>query len=440
MNSTVRTFTQAEALAGSRALVVGAGASGPACARLLASCGAEVVLADRNPDAQVDLPEGYDIRLELGPHSIEQFERADLVVLSSGVLMADVEDFLGSLPPRKVMPEIDLAAHFIQRPIIAVTGSNGKTTTTRIIAAMLEKSGVTPYVCGNIMPAACTAPFEADAAEVLVMEISSFQSQSAKFFHPHVAVLLNIAPNHLDRHESFDEYFEAKLNLFARMTEDDVAILPESMRSELEDRPELAAPRKVWFEADVIFEAPHLYGEHNRENVAAAWLAANEMGATKKGAQKALTTYRPDAHRLQRIGEKAGVMFVDDSKATTLTAVMAAVQSFDAPVRLLMGGRFKGGDVAELAAVMKDRVVEVALYGGSRSEFEPVFEKDFAVSWHQTMEEAVQAMWSGCAFGDVVLLSPGTASFDQYKSYAARGDDFARIFGSLNHEQKERQA
>ncbi|MGE4291281.1 MAG: UDP-N-acetylmuramoyl-L-alanine--D-glutamate ligase [Desulfovibrio sp.] len=420
-----------------KTVVVGAGRSGRAAAALLAGMGARVLLADTNESLDpTTLPDlGSNVRLELGPHTREQFAGAELVVLSPGVPVKRMAEVLADVPAQRVVSELELGSWFTQCPILAITGTNGKTTTTTLVGEILRKAGRSVFVGGNIGTPLCELPLSGERTDVVVLEVSSFQLQNVRLFQPQVAVLLNFAPNHLDYHENLEEYLSAKLNLFARMDKSGAAILPEEMRSGLAGR-DFTRARRIWFSPDhaeaATLEAPHLPGVHNRANITAAWLAVKELGVTLEQAAAALREFHPLAHRQQPVAEKHGVRFVDDSKATTLDAVCAALRSFDQPVRLLLGGVFKGGDVAgELAPAMRGRVVQVGLFGASREIFEPALRDEFETFWEPDLEKAVQRLFASARPGDVILLSPATSSFDAYKSYGERGDHFKRIAEAL---------
>jgi len=433
ITQSARKLAQKHHLEGGRAVVVGAGKSGVAAARLLHALGAKVRMVDANealaPQVTAEV-ERY-AELQTGPHSSEQFTDADIIVLSPGVPAKKLTPYFKGVPGRKIVAELEFASWFIDAPIIAITGSNGKTTTTTLIGELLEKSDRHVFVGGNIGTPLCEYLMDMEQADVIVLEVSSFQLQNCRQFKPDVAVFLNIAPNHLDYHEDMEEYLEAKLRLFARQTPDDLAVVHESLKPVIGGRPFTEA-EVVWYSSAKRFDAPHLPGEHNRANVQAAWRAVQRFGVKPQQAERIISEFRPLENRLENIGQADGVTFVNDSKATTLEAVAAAVKSFgSSPVRLLMGGKFKGGDVAELARRMEGHVAQVGLYGGSRDIFEGPLKKYFPVSWDESMEAAAKRLFAHSHAGDVILLSPGTSSFDQYPNYKERGDDFKRIFGEL---------
>jgi len=436
VNEIVKNFIDQAILKGKRAVVVGAGKSGLAAVRLLHVLGARVRLADRNESLTPDILGELAGTAELvtGEHRPEHFSDADIIVLSPGVPVKRMADALRGIEDRKIVSELEFASWFIQAPVLAVTGTNGKTTTTTLISEILAHAGKRIFTGGNIGTPLCSYLLEGEPAEIIVLEVSSFQLQNCRLFKPHVGVFLNFSANHLDYHENMAEYLGAKLTLFARMTDEDTALLHESLRPTLEKtfggRPFTAA-QVEWFGPTNRFEAPHLPGEHNRSNVEAAWQAVRRFGVTREQAAEAIRNFHPLHHRIEPVGEVNGVLYVDDSKATTLDAVVAAVRSFDRPVRLLMGGVWKGGDVDAFAQTIKDRVIAVGLFGGSRDVLEPALAKVFPVTWDEALSDAVRRQAAEAKSGEMVLLSPATSSFDQYSSYTQRGDDFRRAVEGL---------
>jgi len=429
-------------LAGHEAVVVGAAISGVAAARLLAALGASVRLLDRNPEAldaqaQTSL-EGEGVSVLLGAHQPEHFRGAHMVVLSPGVPAAKLKGFLKACPDAQVLSELELASWFCEAPILAVTGTNGKTTTTSLIGHILEQAGRKVFVGGNIGTPLSEHVLSGEPCDVAVLEVSSFQLQNVKSFKPTVAVLLNFSGNHLDFHADMEEYLQAKLKCFARMDSKGLAILPLEMKDELEGRAFTGA-RKVYFTGSNRFPENHLPGAHNKANMEAAWLACKAFGLTDEQVRAGVAGFRPLAHRIQSLGEKGGVLFVDDSKATTVEAMRAAVESFDRPVRLLAGGVFKGGDLSALEPYFGVKVLSVGLFGGSREVFEAAWAGKVPMFWEDDLENAVTRLYREAAPGDVILLSPATSSFDKYTDYKARGSHFERIVAALPDDREARQ-
>lgn len=424
----------ADQLRGHLAVVVGAGASGRAAARLLSRLGASVRFLEKNAKAASDAlreeasEAGYDLRL--GAHGPADFAGADMVVLSPGIRAAGLADCLAACPGAQVLSELELASWFVSEPMVAVTGSNGKTTTVMLTSHLLEAAGNKVFTGGNIGTPLSEYVLSGDPADAVVLEVSSFQLQLTRTFRPRVAVLLNFAPNHLDWHADLAEYLEAKLRIFAAQRPGDLAIVPEEMRETLAGR-EFTKAEVVWFSGTDRFTCPRLIGAHNRQDMEAAFLAAAPFGVSEEIAGKAFATFVPAPHRLQVIGEKGGVLFVDDSKATTVAAMEAAIRSFERPVRLLAGGVFKGGDLAALTPLVRERVASVGLFGANREVFEAAWAGQVPLFHEATLEAAMTRLFAEARPGDVVLLSPATASFDLYDGYKARGRDFQRIFAAL---------
>ncbi|MBD5416576.1 MAG: UDP-N-acetylmuramoyl-L-alanine--D-glutamate ligase [Desulfovibrio sp.] len=426
--------------AGELAVVVGAGRSGLAAARLLRKLGAEVRLLDKKADAlsEAQLAElradGVDV--QLGEHTPAQFAGAAWVIPSPGLPVAAIAPLVeatvapGARAP-EILAEMELAWRSLDdEPVLAVTGTSGKTTTASLAAAMLQAQGYSVFLGGNIGTPLSEYVLAGRKADVLVLEVSSFQLQGCSTFCPRAAILLNISPNHLDYHKDMDEYAEAKFRLFRCQDESDLAVLGESVRGLSAAWPVRA--RKVWVEEGPS-RFPHsgLMGAHNALNAEAAWQACRLFGVSEANAARAVAGFRPLPHRLERVAERGGVLFVNDSKCTTVAALEVALRAFDRPVRLLCGGKFKGGDLAALVPLLREKVVQVGLFGASREEFERAWAGVVPMGWHATLAEAVRELAGAAKPGDAVLLAPATSSFDLYKNYMARGDDFKRIVGEL---------
>jgi UDP-N-acetylmuramoylalanine--D-glutamate ligase len=421
-------------LDGRRAAVVGAGASGRAAVRLLCALGAKVRLLEKDP-ARIDRDFGAlcrekRIAVEYGAHIPEHFTDLDLVVLSPGVRARDIRPLLPAASPPELMAELELAGRYVNAPILAVTGTNGKSTTTSLAGHALAKFGLKVFAGGNLGVPLSELALSGEKADVAVVEVSSFQAQGLSTFRPAVAVLLNFAPDHLDWHRDMDEYLDAKLNLFARMRPEDLALLPESLREELERR-EFTRARKEFFRPIDRFECDLLPGEHNQANMEAAFQACRRFGLEERDFREALDSFAPLPHRLEAVGEKRGVLFVDDSKATTVDAMEAALKSYDRPILLLAGGVYKGGDLAALVPLIRRKVRYVCLFGASREVFEAAWAKHLPVKWEPDLESAMRRLFAMAKKGDVMLLSPATSSFDLYANYKERGNHFRRIAEAL---------
>lgn len=451
------------ALENKRVVVVGLGRSGVAAARFLVRRGATVTVTDRQPPAQlaaaVKALEGLDVRLKLGGHDAADFEQADLVVLSPGVPHTQpiLEPAWANGIP--VIGEMELAAGHITEPIVAVTGTNGKTTTTELVGKMLHSSGKRVFVGGNIgTPLIAYADGTQGRADVVVVETSSFQLDTTVDFRPATAVMLNIADDHLDRYAGFSAYADAKWRIFRNQGPRDTAVLNamDSVVTAMMTKHPPRARRLLYSDQAVAHGAQilkdrillmdngqtvgtldlrdiGLAGAHNRENIAAACLAARDQGASIVGMQRALAAFKGLPHRLQPVGTVDGVHFVDDSKATNVDAVKRALECFDRPVVLIMGGQNKRGDFTQLKAVVHRRVKTLVAIGEARDEVVTALAGDpqAGIIEADTMEAAVEKAFGAAVPGDTVLLSPACASFDMFDNYAHRGNRFREIVEQL---------
>ncbi|CAK7039403.1 MAG: UDP-N-acetylmuramoylalanine--D-glutamate ligase [Desulfovibrio sp.] len=420
---------------GETAVVIGAGRSGLAAARLLCREGARVRLLDSNPGAFSGREElagelkQLGIVIDLGPHRQDQFENAAFVVPSPGMPVARLAGLVDE-ERTEILAEMELAWRYLDNePVLAVTGTSGKTTTASLAAAMLHEQGYAVFLGGNIGTPLSEYVLSGHKADVLVLEISSFQLQTCSTFCPRAGILLNITPNHLDYHKDMAEYTEAKFRLFRCQDEGDLAVLGEGLRS-LAARYGLKA-RQVYVSATDRFPESSLMGVHNRVNEEAAWQACRLFGVSEENAARAVARFAPLPHRLERVRELGSILFVNDSKCTTVSSLKVALEAFDRPVRLLCGGKFKGGDLAGLADLVRERVAEVALFGAGREHFEQAWQGIVPMTWHETLEPAVKHLVASARKGDVVLMAPATSSFDLYANYEERGKDFKRIVGKL---------
>ncbi|MCI5158264.1 MAG: UDP-N-acetylmuramoyl-L-alanine--D-glutamate ligase [Candidatus Electrothrix sp. AUS1_2] len=457
-----------ELKAGMKSVVVGLGKSGSAAVRYLHRQGLEVAVSEFRetiPEAEqavlaqcgVDLGTG----LETGGHRAAFFADADLIVPSPGVpanLPVLAAARMRGVP---VVGELALAAGRIQAPVIAVTGSNGKTTVTGLIGHLLRSCGKKVFVGGNIGTPILEYLLEPEDAEVVVLELSSFQLEAVGDFRPDIGLLLNLSPDHIDRHGSFEAYSAAKMRLFARQGRGDTAIIgmddpllaaapPASaeymfgfgMRQGCRARVEGTAVRlEPGFGPEGTGELYELAGTrlHSRVNVynaAAAILAVRAFGCEAESVRVGLADFQPPRHRMTPAGEINGVRFINDSKATNVGAVVAALAGFgqgaEKEVVLIAGGRNKGGDFDALVPVFRQHVKQVVLIGESAPDLAAVAEE--AGVEHQfarDMEDAVAKAFAAASRGDTVLLAPACASFDMFRSYEHRGEEFGRCLDNF---------
>jgi len=438
---------------GRRILVVGMGISGAAVAGFLCARGAAVTITDRAtvPDAAIEIPalESRGVRFELGGHRPESFTQADMIVVSPGVphtmpLIREAE--AGGVP---VMGELELAFRFVQSPIIAVTGTNGKTTTTTLLGHLLRSAGFRVVVGGNIGTPLTSLADTSKTVDVAVVEVSSFQLDTIDTFRPDISVILNITPDHLDRYDGLPAYADSKGRILKNQRGTDVAVLngndPEVRRISAG-----AAVQKQFFyatqkEAGGVFQedrfllqgGPHdgisidlsclgQPGRHNRENAAAAVLAALAFGAKPDDVQAALSDFKGLPHRIAPVATRKGVRFFDDSKATNIDAVAKALEAFSDPVVLIMGGRSKGYRFDALAEVVKARVRVLLVIGESAPAIMGDLGDVVPSRVCDDMTDAVSQAANLACPGDVVLLSPGCASFDMFRNYKERGEAFCK--------------
>ena len=424
-------------------------------ARALNERGYEVSVVDDTPSAAVRAR-----RAELAPLGVDVITKPDASTLAVLVHDADLVVPSPGVPPRHpvftiardrgvpLVGEVELASRWAGQPIVAITGTNGKTTVTGLVTDMLVASGTAAVAAGNIgVPLAEAA---AGPADILVVEVSSFQLELTEQFHPSVAVWLNLAPDHLDWHSDLDSYARAKARIWARQEGDDTAVV--NADDEAVQRWASAAPARVVSfglgEADFFVEGGRLRTAdgteivdvsalqrslpHDIENALAASAAALAAGADLEGVRSALHQWRGFPHRVALVGDAGGVQWYDDSKATNPHAALAALRGFGSVV-LIAGGRNKGLDLSVLAHAA-DRVRAVVAIGEAAPEVENAFAGVRPVTVVSSMDDAVRAAAAYAEPGDAVLLSPGCASFDWYQSYGERGDDFARAVGQLLEE------
>jgi UDP-N-acetylmuramoylalanine--D-glutamate ligase len=413
--------------------VVGLGVTGRAVTRALSDPGVETRAAAVALGVQLfEAPEPDALAGLVG--------RVDLVVPSPGVRFDHPVFALSAAAGIAVRGELELASRWADRPLVAVTGTNGKTTVTTLVTEMLSASGVRAVAAGNIGLALSDAV--ASDAEVLVVEASSFQLHLTDTFRPTVAVWLNAAPDHLDIHGTFDAYVAAKARIWTNQRDGDVAVVNADDPVVVQAAGATHAGRVVTFARDrgdyrvrrgalctpegheiVALAALGRVLPHDVTNALAASAAAISAGATVDGVRRALLDFRTLPHRLTLVGEAGGVQWYDDSKATNPHAARAAVEGFDSVV-LIAGGQNKGLDLRALAG-SADRVRAVIAIGEAAAEVEVAFRSVRPVRRAKSMREAVRHAAELARAGDTVLLSPGCASFDWYESYGARGDDFA---------------
>jgi UDP-N-acetylmuramoylalanine--D-glutamate ligase len=407
-----------------RVLVVGLARSGRAAVSALRGCGVDVVPYDADPGLEAP---GLQGDLTLGEWDASLLEGVGLVVKSPGVPTGSPPVAEARARRVPVISEIELGARLLSNPLIGVTGTNGKTTTTALLGAILDAAGWDVEVAGNIGRPLTSLVGAVDDSAWVVCELSSFQLEDVDELRPRVAVLTNLEPDHLDRHGAFDAYAAAKLRAFARQGPDDVAVVPRGFGSVP------GRARRVEFAADDPLPAePRIRGAHNRENAAAATAAARAVGVPDGALARALATFPGVEHRIEEVATVDGVLYVNDSKATNAAAALRALASFPGRHKhVILGGRGKAEPYDALAAafVPGDRAY---LIGEAADELAAALARagvPHAVAG--TLERGVGAAAEAAAPGDVVLLSPACASFDQFASFERRGEEFRRLVEKL---------
>ena len=435
-------------LRGKRAVVIGLGISGMEAAKLLHDKGARVTVRDnattgKVAERAVALRE-LGLRVELGP-DVQPTADFDFAVLSPGVdPKAPIVETLhqAGLP---MFGELELAYRFCECPIVAITGTNGKTTTTELIEAILVAAGKRALASGNIGTAFSTAVRESAGLDVMVLEVSSFQLENVVDFRPRISVHLNLTPDHLDRYQTMEEYAYAKRQMFRNQTVDDYAVLNASLtipgvmaQVVTFSAMGLAADYQLsdgWLVArgEQVLEQSrtHLIGEHNAENMLAALAVADLYEVPRSTAVAALCTYQPLPHRLEKVGEVGGALFLNDSKATNIDALEKALIAMRTPVVLIAGGKDKGLDFTGLRPLLREKVRAVVLIGQMAEKLEAAWQSAVPCHRRATLAAAVQEAHVLAHRGDTVLFSPGCSSYDMFKSFEDRGDQFRALVQAL---------
>ncbi len=446
-----------------RVVVVGGGKSGETAVRFLHRLGFQVCLSDSAPASEMDNAfaswlRNSEIRWESGSHTSATFLESHLIIVSPGVPLdiPCLEEARSAGIP--IIGEMGFASLFLNLPVIAVTGTNGKTTVTNMLASLFKAAGKKVFVGGNIGRPLTEYLLESYDGAVMrgwadfaVLEVSSYQLETAGGFRPDIGILLNISPDHLDRYDSYNSYAEAKLLLFANQQRGDKVLLnmddPEILRfvdvssvrgekyilERCPGRRNSACWRKDEVRLFLGDQAEHywlpelLQTSPNRENAAAAVLASRLAGCPPEAVVDGLSSFRPPPHRISLVAEIDGVIFYDDSKATNIGAVQSALAGMERPVILIAGGRDKGGDYGLLAPLVREKVKLLVLTGEAGEKIAGALDDQVDIQMAGDMEEAVCRAVEAAVPGDAVLLSPACSSFDMYKGYAERGLHFQEI-------------
>jgi UDP-N-acetylmuramoylalanine--D-glutamate ligase len=449
-------------LKGKKVLVVGLGKSGLSAALFLRRKGAQVTVSDvRSAESLAkEIPALLDegIMVEAGGHGLLTFRRQDLIVVSPGVPLETPELEQAKKFGLPVIGELELAGRFLKGKILAITGSNGKTTTTTLLGEILKEAGISTLVGGNIGVPVVDLIEPSTPETWSVLEVSSFQLESTEEFHPAVSVILNITPDHLDRHGSFENYARAKERIFASQDKDDAVVLNADNARTAQAASRTSA-RVYWFSIEhrvgqgawvedgwVVYretrEAPveqviplgkiPLKGEHNVENVVAAVCAARQAGAESEAIGRAIEKFQAVEHRLEFVATVNGVDYYNDSKATNVDATAKAVAAFNSGIHLVLGGKDKGSDYTLLSDLLRQRVRAVYTIGAAAEKIEAQLRGVVSLHSCGTLEKAVNAASIAARPGEVVLLAPACSSFDQFENYEHRG----RVFKELVAERR----
>jgi UDP-N-acetylmuramoylalanine--D-glutamate ligase len=434
-------------------VVLGAARSGLAAAKLLQKKQANVFVSDSVAENQKknekQMLKDEKIDYEFGQHSNKVFD-ADMVVLSPGIPIQSKivqELFTKDIP---VYSELEIASWYCASPIIAITGSNGKTTTTTMVGEMLRKETPQSIVAGNIGNAFSDFVLESKESNWATVEVSSFQLETIDTFHPRVVIILNLAPNHLDWYENYEDYINAKLLILKNLQEDDYLIYnaddellsekidncPAKKRSfSLSDNNASIFKRqnKIIYEGEVLIgtDQIRLNGNHNYQNAMAAILAVKIAGINNKNITQVLKDFKGVEHRIEYVSNIKGIVFINDSKATTVESLGVALTSFLTPIILIAGGKDKGSDYSKLNKLIAENVREVILIGSAKKKMSETWQDIVPVRLSETLTDAVETAYQLAGPGEYVLLSPACSSFDMFKDFEDRGRQFKEIVRKL---------
>ena len=445
-----------------RVLVVGLGRSGVASALFLKAQGAQVTVSDAKPQDELgeEIPVLLDhgIAVETGGHGERTFRGQDLIVVSPGVPVDSPPLVQAGALGETVIGEVELAAQFLPGPIIAITGSNGKTTTTTLAGEIVAAGGYPTVVGGNIGTPAISLVEKATSETIVVLEVSSFQLETIQTFRPKVAVVLNVTPDHLDRHRTFAAYTDAKARIFENQQTGDSAVL-NADDSTCVGMASRTRAQVFWFsrkkevnqgayvhdgrvfsrsdsgqqEIMLASEIP-LKGAHNVENVLAAVCVGTLMRCEPERIRKTIRDFKAVEHRLEYVATIRGVEYYNDSKATNVDATIKALESFPANVHIILGGKDKGSDYTLLNDLLRQRVKQAYTIGAAAEKIESQIKGTVEIAHAETLETAVKRAAAAAQPGDIVLLAPACASFDQFQNYEHRGRVFKEAVRELASE------
>jgi UDP-N-acetylmuramoylalanine--D-glutamate ligase len=442
-----------------RVLVVGLGKSGVASALFLKNRGARVTVSDSKPQEQLgeEIPILLDhgIIVETGGHGERTFHGQDLIVVSPGVPVDSPPLVQARSLGEPVIGEIELAAQFLPQNIVAITGSNGKTTTTTLTSEIIAAGGYSTHVGGNIGTPAISLVDAVQTDSVIVLEISSFQLETIQTFRPKVAIVLNVTPDHLDRHRTFETYVDAKARIFENQQGDDFAVLNAddpvcvglasrtraqvfwfSRKKEVQQGAfvrdgrilfrDSAGQREIMLASEIS-----LKGAHNLENTLAAICAGVLMKCAPERIRVAVHKFKAVEHRLEYVATIRGVEYYNDSKATNVDATIKALESFPGNIHLILGGKDKGSDYTVLNDLLRQRVKCVYTIGAAAKKIESQIKQAAEIVHAESLDNALRRASASAQPGDIVLLAPACASFDQFRNYEHRGKAFKELVQGL---------
>ncbi len=446
-----------------KALVVGLGTTGIATSLFLKEKGAMVTASEIRGEEElspaVQKLNSLGIKIEAEEHRRETFLNSDLIVVSPGVPLETPSLKAAAEAGVEIISEIELAYRHIKAPIIAVTGTNGKTTTVNLIDEIFKASGKRTFLGGNVGTPLIEYVLKQHSEDYIIAEISSFQLEGIQGFKPYISILLNLHHDHLDRYSSYEDYIAAKARIFMNQGNKEYAILnaddpeikklsPSINASTLYFNYDQEVSCGIYYKNHLLYfnngtgqtsftlHNPHLKGIHNLHNIMAAVVASKLCGCPQENIQQAIENFKGLPHRLELFRESHDIKFYNDSKATNVSSVLRALETLDPPVILIAGGKDKGCDYQSLIPFIKEKVKNLILLGEAKEKMYQVLKSSTSTSLVETLEEAVKLSFEKALPGDTVLLSPACSSFDMFKSYGERGKAFKTLVNNLTEKIK----